>query len=320
MKLEQLFRIGVEAGIAADPRGKKRIEKELKKYQDKKKKLEKEELKFFDEERTWNPFSDSRIIAGTGKEDVKRLMVGIDIETAEMLLADRLNQRGDKIDGFFMHHPEGRALADLEKIMPMQIDVLACSGVPVNQAEGYMRPRMEKIWRAIHPDNLFRHERAAQLLGFVAFNIHTPADNLVYQFITKTICEKEFDSLGEIVSALHEIPEYEQYAKKGNPVIIANGSRDGRPGKVVASEFTGGTNGPEEFMELQANAGVGTILTMHTTDKSLEAAKKHHVNLIQCSHIASDTIGVNLMLDIMSRKEKNLSVVEASGFIRVKRR
>lgn len=320
MKLKQLFQIGIEAGIAADPRGKKRIEKELKKYQDKKKKLDKKDLRFFDDERTWNPFSDSRILVGTGEEDIKRIMVGIDVETSEILLADRLNEKGDKIDGFFFHHPEGRALADLEKVMSMQIDVLACSGVPVNQSEGYMQPRMEKIWRAIHPDNLFRHQRAAELLGFVYFNLHTPTDNLVYQFVTKTVCEKEFDSLGEIVNALHDIPEYEQYAKMGNPVILANGSNSGRPGKVVASEFTGGTNGPEEFIELQANAGVGTILTMHTTDKSLEAAKKHHVNLVQCSHIASDAIGINLMLDIMSKKEKNLSVIEASGFIRVKRK
>ena len=52
MKLKQLFQIGIEAGIAADPRGKKRIEKELKKYQDKKKKLDKKDLRFFDDERT----------------------------------------------------------------------------------------------------------------------------------------------------------------------------------------------------------------------------------------------------------------------------
>lgn len=319
MRLSDLFRTAIDEGIKADPRGAKRIGKELKKWQEKKKKIDKKELRFFDEERTWNPFSDSRILNGTGKEDVRRLMVGIDIETAEILLAHRLNEQGEKIDALLMHHPEGRALADLEKVMPLQIDMLALVGVPVNVSEGTLHPRMEKIWRAIHADNLFRTERAAELLGFPAFNLHTPADNLAYRFMEKNICKKEYDSLGEIINALHDIPEYEQYAKRGNPCMLASGSREGRPGKLVATEFTGGTNGPEEFIEEQAKAGVGTILTMHTTDKSLEAAKKCHLNLIQCSHMASDTLGVNLMLDILSRKEKKLSVIEVSGFVRVKR-
>ena len=320
MKLIDLFKMAVEEGTKADPRGKKQIEKELKKYKDKQKKLDKKNKRFFDEERTWNPYSDSRIISGTGKENVKRLMVGIDIETPEILLAHHLNEKGEKIDALMAHHPEGRALADLEKVMPLQIDLLAQVGVPVNVSEGTMRPRMEKIWRAIHAGNLFRTERAAELMGFPMFNIHTPADNLAYQFVEKKICTKGgLDSLQEIINALHEIPEYEHYAKRGNPAIIANGSGDGRPGKIVATEFTGGTNGPEEFIEEQAKAGVGTILTMHTTEKSLEAAKKSHLNLVQCSHMASDNIGLNLMLDLLSKKEKELSVVEMSGFVRVKR-
>ncbi len=320
MKLDQLFRIGIEAGIKADPRDRKRIEKELKKYKDKEKKLEKDEKKFFDKERIWNPYSDSRIINGTGKEEVKRIMVGIDIETPEILLADHLNRnQGEKIDALMLHHPEGRALADLDKVMILQIDLLARVGVPVNQSEGSLRPRMEKIWRAIHADNLFRTERAAALVGLPAFNLHTPTDNLAWQFVEKKICNKEFDSLGEIINALHKIPEYEEYAKKGNPCILANGNKSGRPGKVVATEFTGGTNGPEEFIESQGKAGVGTILTMHTTEKSLEAAKKQHINLVQCSHIASDALGINLMLDIIAKKESKLSTVDVSGFIRIKR-
>jgi len=320
MKLIDLFHTAVEEGINADPRGRKKIEQELRKFKDKQKKLEKKDQRFFDEERTWNPYSDSRIIVGTGKENVKCLMVGIDIETPEILLAHHLNEKGGKIDALLAHHPEGRALADLEKVMPLQIDLLALVGVPVNASEDTLRPRMEKVWRAIHADNLFRTERAAELMGFPMFNLHTPADNLAYQFVEKTICKKkEYDSLGEIINALHTIPEYEHFARHGNPAIIANGSKEGRPGKLVATEFTGGTNGPEEFIEEQAKAGVGTILTMHTTEKSLEAAKKNHLNLIQCSHIASDNIGINLMLDILSRKERNLSVVEVSGFVRVKR-
>lgn len=318
MKLKELFRRAVEIGMDADPRGKKYLDKQLKKQTDRMKKLTGREKELFDEERAWNPYGDSRIIAGTGNEEVKRLMIGIDIETPEILLADRLREKGEKIDCLMTHHPEGRGLADLEKVMPLQVDVLARSGVPVNHTEAQLRPRMDRVWRSIHADNLFRTERSAELLGFPMFCCHTVSDNLVWQFMEKKICTREFDDLGEILEALLDLPEYMYYAKKGNPPLIVNGSERGRPGKIVASEFTGGTNGPEEFLEEQSRAGVGTILSMHVTEKTLEEAKKHHVNMIQCSHMASDAIGLNLLLDKLE-KEAKIDVLPISGFLRVKR-
>ncbi len=320
MKLETLFRRAVELGMQADIRDKKSFDRQFAKIKEKAKKLDGWQKEMFDEERTWNPFPDCRIINGTGEEEVKTLMVGVDIETAEVLLADRLRQNGTKIDCLFIHHPEGRALADLEKVMPMQVDVLAMHGVPVNHSEAQLKPRMDKIWRSIHADNLFRTERAAELMGFPAFCCHTITDNLVWRYMEKEICAKEYDDVSEILDALMKIPEYAYYAKKGNPPIIVNGSGSNRPGKIVATEFTGGTNGPEEHLIAQSKAGVGTILSMHVTEKTLEAAKEHHVNMVQCSHMASDAIGINLLLDKLVKEEKNLKTVDVSGFIRVKRK
>ena len=59
---------------------------------------------------------------------------------------------------------------------------------------------------------------------------------------------------------------------------------------------------------------------MHVTEKSLEEAKKHHVNIIQCSHMASDALGVNLMLDVMKKEDPKMTFLEVSGFIRVERK
>ncbi|MBI2636166.1 NGG1p interacting factor NIF3 [Candidatus Peregrinibacteria bacterium] len=320
MKLNKLFRSAVEIGIEADPRGKKYIEKIFKRTKERRAKLDGKEKEWFDEERTWNPYGDSRVISGTGEEDVQRLMVCIDGEIQEMLLADRLRRNGERIDAVLIHHPEGRALADLDKVMPVQVDVYAQAGVPVNHSEGLLRPRMDRIWRAIHADNLFRTERAAELLNIPAFCCHTITDNLVWRFMEKTICKKQFDTLKDIVNATHEIEEYAWYGRKGSPTIIVNGSENARPGKVVATEFTGGTNGPEELIEKQSHAGVGTILAMHFTEKEVEKGKEHHINLIQCCHMASDAIGINLLLDRLGKEEKRLSTLDVSGFIRVKRK
>lgn len=319
MKLKKLFQSCIDHGIDSDPRGRKYIEKLLKKQAEKFKKLEGKEKELFDEERTWNPYGDCRVLNGTGEEEVKTLMIGIDFETQEVLLADRLREKGIKIDCLMTHHPEGRALADLDKVMTLQADVYAQAGVPVNHGESLLRPRMDKIWRAIHADNLFRTERAAELLDFPIFSCHTVTDNLVWALMEKTICKKPFDDLQEIINALLDVPEFKYYAKKGNPPIIVNGAPSNRPGKIVATEFTGGTNGPEDFIEKQSHAGVGTILAMHFTEKEVEEGRKHHLNLIQCSHMASDACGVNLLLDKLMKEERKLEVIECSGFVRFKR-
>src|SRR4051812_16276201 len=109
MKLKDFFAHAVDIGMEADVRGKKNLEKLLQKQKDRYKKLEGKEKELFDEERTWNPYMDSRIINGNGNEDIQVLMVGIDIETPEIILADRLREKGRKIDAVLIHHPEGRA-------------------------------------------------------------------------------------------------------------------------------------------------------------------------------------------------------------------
>ncbi len=320
MKLKTLHKRAVEIGMLADPRSRALLDKSFKKYKERWTKATEKERETLDEERTWNPYADCRIISGTGDEEMRHIMVGIDIETPEMLLADRLREKGHKIDGMLIHHPEGRALADLDKVLPMQADVLMQVGVPVNQADAMIRPRMERIWRSIHADNLLRVERAAELLGFPAICCHTITDNLVWQFMEKNICKGEYDDLGQVMKAIDEIPEFNYYAKKGNPTILVAGSKGSRPGKIFATEFTGGTNGPEEFMEAQARAGVGTILSMHATEKMLEEARKHHVHIIQCSHMASDSLGVNLLLDKLVKEDPKMTFLEVSGFVRVARK
>ena len=72
-------------------------------------------------------------------------------------------------------------------------------------------------------------------------------------------------------------------------------------------------------MKLQAHARVGTVLSMHATEKTLEVARENHVNIIQCSHMASDSIGMNLLLDVLKKKEPKLDILEVSGFVRIER-
>ena len=314
MNLQTLLETAVAEGIKADPRGKKGVQKFLERAAKAKAKAVGHEKEWHDDERLWNPYADTRIVWGDPETKIKRMLVGIDIETPELVLADKLKEK-KRIDAVMIHHPEGRALWDLDQVMQVQVDIAAMHGVPENQADHLLKPRREQVYRRLHFRNILRTEQAAQLLGMPIVCVHNCADHMVANFMYKTVLKKNYDTVGEIIKALEDIPEYEHYRKKGNPPIIANGAASNRPGKTIIWGFNGGCPGPSEMIELLAEAGVGTFLSMHIGEEDRKMAAKHGINVIQCSHMASDSLGMNLVLD----KVSGVEIVECSGFVREKR-
>jgi len=80
--------------------------------------------------------------------------------------------------------------------------------------------------------------------------------------------------------------------------------------------MTGGTGGSEDIFEQFANSGVSTLVGMHIGEKHLEKAKKANLNVVIAGHIASDTLGLNLLFDEIEKKEK-LIFTGVSGFERM---
>ena len=119
MKIGEIYRLAVEKGIEKDPRSKEAVlallEKEKKLYAE----LKEDEKKEYDQDKLFNPYSDTRILYGDPEREVTRVLAGIDMETAEVLLADRLSAQG-KIDLIIAHHPEGKAVAALYQVMKLQ--------------------------------------------------------------------------------------------------------------------------------------------------------------------------------------------------------
>ncbi|MCL6472260.1 MAG: NGG1p interacting factor NIF3 [Firmicutes bacterium] len=316
MKLREIYDLAIEVGIANDPRGvdevSKQLDKKRKEYDD----LKADEKEFFDIDTLDNPYSDTRILAGDPEKEVRGLLAGIDMETQEVILADRLREKGEVIDLILAHHPEGRALAALANVMGMQADIWASYGVPINIGDDLIGERMMEVRRSLMPVNHNRAVDAASLLGFAFMNIHTPADNLVTRFVQDYLVEKSPGTLGEIVKALREIPEYKDAAlKEAGPTILV-GEASKRPGKIIV-DMTGGTEGPEGAIERLANAGVGTIVGMHFSEKLRKKASESHINIIVAGHISSDAIGMNLFLDKL--EQNGVKILTTSGLKRIKR-
>jgi len=303
-------------GIKADPRGEKAVEKTLNRTKKEYKELSEKKKKFFDTETLTNPYSDSRIYFGDPKAEVKTILAGIDASAAEVLLADRLNEKGQRIDLLIGHHPEGHGLAALHDVMDLQVDVYGASGIPINVAHALMSQRMVEIERRIHPSNHTQVIDAARLLNMPFMSLHTIWDNMGDQFMRNYLKGKDFDTLGEILEYMMDIPEYIE-AKKGKagPMIVS-GNEKSRPGKVVLF-FTGGTNPSKEMYIEMAKAGIGTVIDMHMPEDAIKEMQKLHINVINAGHMSSDSIGANLFFDALEKKGVN--VIPCSGFMRVKR-
>ncbi|TET74850.1 MAG: NGG1p interacting factor NIF3 [Candidatus Aminicenantes bacterium] len=319
MKLEQLYRKAVKIGIENDLRGKEEIKKILKEEKGKFDSLKKDELEYYDKDRLFNPFSDSRVLNGELNTEVKKVIVGIDMETGEMLLTYLLNKDlGQKIDLIIAHHPEGYALAQLYDVMKLQADLMASYGINISVAEQLMEKRISEIERRLMPVNHTRAVDAAKVLGIPMMCIHTPADNCVTNYLKKTFEKQKPYKLKDLLKILKNIPEYKKSAKLQVPPKIVSGSENSKCGKIYV-DMTGGTEGSKEIFEKYANSGVSTLVGMHLSEEHLENAKKAKLNVVIAGHISSDVLGLNLLFDEIEKEEK-LEFVDISGFERMRRK
>lgn len=312
MTTKQIYDLAVKLGMTADLRGTVKVKKYLEKMKAKFDKLSPEQKDEFDREKLTNPYSDTRILVDNKKKGIKKVMAGIDCEGPELLLAEKMG-----VDLVITHHPEGDALADLHSVMDLQAQVLADYGVPINVAEQVLRPRISEVNRGTSPINHYRWIDMARLLKLDYICTHTIADNLGASYLVKLINKKKPETVDEVLKMLKEIPEFKEAVKrKAGPALFV-GHPENCCGKVVVTEFTGGTSPTKEIYEKMSHAGVGTIIGMHMGEEHRKEAEKYHINVVIAGHMASDSLGMNLFLDAIEKQK--IEIIPVSGLIRIKR-
>ncbi|MFH1201961.1 MAG: NGG1p interacting factor NIF3 [Candidatus Omnitrophota bacterium] len=315
MKLGKIYDFVVRQGMEQDPRGKKVLEDKLealvKEYNESKDK------ESFDVDSLSNPYADTRILYGDKNSEIKNILVGIDIEVAEILLADRLRQDKKKIDLIISHHPSGKALASLYQVMDVQVDLLERVGMPVNFAQSLMDERIDEVKRRFLSVNHMRSPDAAKLLDIPFMCAHTPADNFAYHFVTKLLEKEKPATLADIVSLLKKVPEYKEAEQNNCGPRIILGSPKAKAGKIIV-DMTGGTEGSKDIFERLSQLGVSTIVAMHLSEEHFKKAKDARINAVIAGHISSDTLGLNLLFDRLE-KLQDFKLISCSGFRRIKR-
>jgi hypothetical protein len=316
MKLGDIYRTCIEAGMEADPRPAAELERVMAAAKSAYDKLDEDEKPFFDTERLTNPYADTRLVLGDPDLEVRGLITGVDMEAPEVLLADRLRERGEPIDLIFSHHPEGPGFARLNEVMSMQADLWAAQGVGLGAADSLISKRASEVRRKILPYNHYRAIHAAELLGFASMSCHTPADNSVQSCVQRTLDAAAPATLADVVKVVRAIPEYEHAAKSGYGPELILGTGTHRPGRIVV-DMTGGTEGPADALNRLSASGVDTLVGMHYGEEFRKRAEELHMNLVIAGHISSDTLGMNLILDRI--ESKGVKVYCTSGIVRVRR-
>ncbi|KKP30729.1 MAG: hypothetical protein UR15_C0002G0002 [Parcubacteria group bacterium GW2011_GWA2_31_28] len=316
MTIQQIYNLAIEQGIKNDFRPKIEIDRILKKKKERFDKLSEKKKKLFDKEDLRNPYSDTRILwDGDSKKQIKKIAVGIDIDSSELLLADKL---GD-IDLVISHHPIGISLAGLDEVMHLQADILSQYGVPISAVEGLLRPRIDEVNRGLSPVNHNRTVDTARLLNMPLACIHTATDNMVAKYLNSLIQKKKPLFIFDLMEILMNIPEYQEAEKiKAGPRIFS-GSLNKHCGKIII-DVTGGTTGASEIYERLSNAGISTVVGMHLAEKNRENAIKAHINIVIAGHMSSDSIGMNLFLDqVLKQSKHKIEIVPLGGFINNRR-
>jgi len=252
------------------------------------------------------PADSGVIVAG---QSIKKIAFGIDIDTAEIMLAKQLG-----FDCVITHHPHSVHKIDLYKVMDNQIDRMVEAGVPINKAQKALAERKEQVDRNMHVTNYDKAANAAKLLNMPFIAIHSPADFLVEDFLQQYLDDKFGDKpqalVKDVLDYLLEIPEYKNTCA-GPKVRV--GSEKSYAGKVFVI-MAGGTGGGKDVMKAYFEAGVGTLVVMHVPDDVVKAIKEQNIgNIIVAGHMASDSIGINLVIKVL--EEENLEVLRMSGVI-----
>jgi len=313
MKIREIYNLAIQMGIEADFRDKEGVEGFLERKRKKYEKMEDKEKEEFDQEALENPYLDTRVYHIAGDKEVKKVLAGIDIGPAEILMTKEIKG----IDLTIAHHPLGRGLTHLADVMDLQCDVLNFYGVPINIAEGLMKERIDEVARGVNSKNHQRTVDAAKLLKINLMNIHTPSDNLAAHFLKELIEKEKPERISDLMSLLKEVPEYREAMKVGAGPKIFVGDPDRRCGKIALTEITGGAEGSPKLYEKMAQAGIGTIIGMHVSEEHKKEAEAANINAVIAGHISSDSLGMNLFLDELEKK--GIEIIPCSGLIRISR-
>ena len=321
MTLRELYELSIRLGMKHDLRGEEALRAQLAQRREEYERLPEWQRPFYDQERFHNPYGDVRIARGPDDTELTTVLLGVDIHIPELLLADRLREKGRRIDAVIAHHVHGvgRSAFLPHDFMTYDIDSLVAEGVGRSAAEALILPYIEAKLAGME-DNHSRGPDVAELLDLPFACIHTPADFYISVGVQAALDEAKPATLADTIPALLTIPEIASAATRLGALPRIFGAPPEREVGRVFHKFGGGYIFPPSAYALLGAAGVRTVFQIHCEPIYAEAAAAAGVAIVRVPHAAGDNIGLNLLLDDVENELGPLEVIGCGGFERHSRR
>ncbi|MFW9847983.1 MAG: Nif3-like dinuclear metal center hexameric protein [Candidatus Thorarchaeota archaeon] len=241
--------------------------------------------------------------------DIKKVLIGIDMSTAELLLAEKLGY-----DLVIAHHPPGgTSRIHFEEVVKLQIQQMVEAGIPPHIAEKSIQPRLDAVKLSTHVSNYDQIISAAKLMKMPFMNVHLPLDIVCRRRFTEVIDKAtaniENPKVCDAIDAMKLLPEMNLGLTE--PLVYV-GSNENLLGKWVVA-MAGGTNGGAGVAKAYFHHGYSTVIYMHlaASDKKELQSAASSGNLIATGHIASDSVGIAPFVHAL--RERGLEVTPMSG-------
>lgn len=245
--------------------------------------------------------ADTCVVHDTGRP-VAKAMASINATTGDLLLAKQLG-----CDAFLLHHPlAGDARLNFHRVLERMIELLVEHGVPEEAARVATHGLRRRSRYADHAADWDHLASAARLLDITLLNIHLPADELGRIEMAHAIDNLGDDTTVEdVIHALRAIPEL---AAPANEILHVPEGPTGSAGRIAVMH-AGGTNGGAEAAEAlfdqtahNPDGPVRTVIYIHLSGDSVKrleqrASEGKPGTVIVTGHLASDAIGMNLLID-----------------------
>jgi putative NIF3 family GTP cyclohydrolase 1 type 2 len=236
-------------------------------------------------------------VPGTG---IERLLVALDVGSAELLLARELG-----CDGVLAHHPAGgRAVVRFPEVLTRHVELMVEHGVDPAAAKAALQPLVARTVLRAQSANYDQVPAVARALRLPFLNLHLPLDEIGRRVMVETI-EQYRARLGrectvqDVIDALRTLPEF---AETETQIMVPVGAID-RPVRRLAVVHGAGTNGGAPVALAYFAHGVDTVVYLHLAPDEAERLRAEATGtVIVVGHLAGDRVGINRYLNEVERR------------------
>ena len=226
---------------------------------------------------------------------VRRALFGIDADSGDLLIAKQLGY-----DVLINHHPTGgTSQVRFPEVLRRHRVLLELAGVPPDAAERAVQSLLEEHESAAHARNYDKLPSEARLLAMPLMAIHNPCDEIGRRVMDETLRAHlpSNPTVRDSIAVLNRIPEFNKALTK----IVVRMGRDANPlGKWVVIHGAG-TNGGYPVAKAAFDHGIDTVFYIHVDAGHLRRLREEYGrdgrrSLVVTGHIASDSIGINVLV------------------------